>query len=56
MGRKEEIIWRVNPRKPPGAGADIQKTSSASSATCVRFVEAVSICLVSWDLFFGAFL
>ena len=33
---------------------DMQKTSSASSAACVRFVEAVSICLVSWDLFFGA--
>ena len=32
----------------------MQKTSSASSAACVRFVEAVSICLVSWDLFFGA--
>ena len=34
--------------------SDMQKTSSASSAACVRFVEAVSICLVSWDLFFGA--
>ena len=32
----------------------MQKNSSASSAACVRFVEAVSICLVSWDLFFGA--
>ena len=37
-----------------GAKADMQKTCSASSAACVRFVEAVSICLVSWDLFFGA--
>ena len=34
----------------PGS-TDMQKTSSASSAACVRFVEAVSICLVSWDLF-----
>ena len=32
----------------------MQKTSSASSAACVIFVEAVSICLVNWDLFFGA--
>merc|ERR1711994_334667 len=34
--------------------ADMRKTGSAGSAACVRFVEAVSICLVSWDLFFGA--
>ena len=31
----------------------MQKTDSAGSAACVRLLEAVSICLVSWDLFFG---
>ena len=45
------INWSEMKKSKVFSHADMQKTNSAA---CVIFLDAVSICLLSWDLFFAA--